>query len=148
MEGTQPWPHLGLSCLNAHTLRLGPGKSLCLSPPAPAWSQAALGHLHTCTCAFLAHSTSGQSCCALLGECLGLQNLSGDSSKHQGLAKSHLVTSCARRAWAAAPPEEVTCHSLILGPEPNSAPLVTPGSGTVSPVPLAFLGSFRFLPAT
>lgn len=66
-------------------------ESLCFSPPAPAWSQAALSHLlllalHTCT--VLPCPTALWDNPAMCPP--GLQNPSWDSSKYQGLAKPHL----------------------------------------------------------
>lgn len=145
MAGTQPWPPLGLSCLN-HTLLLAWQVSASLHQPQLGPKLPSITYTHalvlSCPTALLD---------VLLCSPGGMSETPEpfwDFSKHQRLAKSHLMTLCPRRAWAAAPHEKIVCRSLILGPEPNSAPLVTPGSGTVSPVPLAFLGSFPFLPAT
>lgn len=154
MEGAQPWPDLGASCLTAHTLAWA--WRVCLSPPAPAWSQAALSHplvlaLHTCTCAFLPHSTSGQSCCAPLGECPGLQKLSRDSSKHQALAKPHLSYICdlvSQMGLGSSTPWRACMPLLDPGPWTQLSPIGDSGSWERAPCPWPSLGPFPFLPAT
>lgn len=156
MVGVQPWPDLNASCLTApsgfglETVALSlptrPG-SVPSCPRSP--TLATLPHTHLC---FPSPQRSGQSCHAPLGEGLGLPNPFSDSSMQRGLAKPCLrcIPDLASPDGPAQQPhcEEVICHSSILGPEPSSAPLVTPGIGESAHCPWPALGLFPFLPAT